>query len=92
MGMFKASPKANKPVGWAGSVLPRQVWRGARDPKAIDLARRRVNKQASRMIRLCNGAVIQQPGIYYSTPFVFRGDRVHLSAEEMDIWRIWRLG
>lgn len=70
---------------WA-DMLPRRVWRDAWDPKAIDLARRKMNKLASRMFRWRQGVVIKQPGIYYSSPYVFRGDGVHLFPEGLDIY------
>lgn len=57
---------------WA-DMLPQYVWYSANSNKAINLGRRKANKQESKIIGWNHRVVIAQPGIHFDLPHIYCG-------------------
>ena len=66
-------------------ILPRLSWRGARRPKAIDRARKRVSSDARVAVKNANGEFIEHPDLTESRK-LFENYGVHLSPKGNDIF------
>ncbi|XP_078512220.1 uncharacterized protein LOC144771827 [Lissotriton helveticus] len=77
---------------WAGchvywtELIPRRIWRGAVNPKAVDRARMKVNSEVSRCCRGLGFSRISHREIKFETVEFFRDDGVHLSRVGMDLY------
>ncbi|XP_078540014.1 uncharacterized protein LOC144824945 [Lissotriton helveticus] len=77
---------------WAGchvfwtELIPRRIWRGAVNPKAVDRARKKVNSEVSRCCRGLGFSRISHREIKFETVEFFRDDGVHLSGVGMDLY------
>ena len=60
-------------------ILPRCYWHGARLPKKIEKAMKRVNSAASNKFIMEGGGHIRHPSISVKEVSLFRHDGVHLS-------------
>ncbi|XP_078539581.1 uncharacterized protein LOC144824337 [Lissotriton helveticus] len=70
---------------WAGchvfwtELIPRRIWRGAVNPRAVDRARKKVNSEVSRCCRSLGFSRISHRDIKFESVEFFRDDGVHLS-------------
>lgn len=77
---------------WAGchvlwtEFVPRRVWRGAVNTRAIDRARRKLNTEVSRFCRHLGFGRISHREIRYESQDFFRQDGVHLSRLGLDLY------
>lgn len=60
-------------------LLQRRKWRYARNPKRVNMMRKKINKIIGRVVRAHGGFQIQHPSISHRREELFRPDRVHLS-------------
>lgn len=67
-------------------LLERRFWRHASDPRAVDKARRKVNKVIGREIVAHGGLRVHHPYISHKRAGLYLRDGVHLSAEGNAIW------
>lgn len=65
-------------IVWS-ALLPRRIWRGARKPRAIDKARREVNREVYDFCVSKGIRPLYHEDITFNSPALFRGDGVHLS-------------
>lgn len=70
---------------WA-NILSRHNWRSTHNNGAIDLARRKTNKQSGKIIGRNRRAVITQPSIHYGLLHIFWSDGIHQSSEGCEIY------
>ncbi|XP_078530633.1 uncharacterized protein LOC144817736 isoform X4 [Lissotriton helveticus] len=67
-------------------LVPRRVWTGALNPKAIDRARRKVNLEISRFCRHLGFGRVMHKELRFEAVEFFRDDGVHLSRIGMDLY------
>ncbi|KAG8442193.1 hypothetical protein GDO86_004498 [Hymenochirus boettgeri] len=67
-------------------IVPRVVWQGARDPAAIERARRVVNTRISRFVRSLGGVVIRHRQLEGDNRSLMRPDGIHLNEIGLDIF------
>ncbi|KAJ1124194.1 hypothetical protein NDU88_002655 [Pleurodeles waltl] len=72
-------------VIWTAFV-PRQVWRGARKPGAIEKARRKIYKEMQTFCSEQGFAYMEHSDIRFEDKEFFRGDGVHLSFVGMELY------
>lgn len=71
-------------VVWS-DIVPRQVWRGARDVRVIDKARRKVNIRVSRWLLARGGVAVRHPLLVLGSSQFFSTDGVHLSRQGTEV-------
>ncbi|XP_078503908.1 uncharacterized protein LOC144762556 [Lissotriton helveticus] len=77
---------------WAGchvfwtELIPRRIWRGAVNPRAVDRARKKVNSEVSRCCRSLGFSRISHRDIKFESVEFFRDDGVHLSRVGMELY------
>ncbi|XP_078520530.1 uncharacterized protein LOC144785572 [Lissotriton helveticus] len=77
---------------WAGchvfwtELIPRRIWRGAVNPRAVDRARKKVNSEVSRCCRGLGFSRISHRDIKFESVEFFRDDGVHLSRVGMELY------
>lgn len=71
-------------VVWS-EIVPRVVWRGARDVGAIDGARRMVNARMSRFVRYRGGVVVRHRELEGDNRPLLEDDGVHPNPIGLDI-------
>ncbi|XP_078496462.1 uncharacterized protein LOC144752404 [Lissotriton helveticus] len=77
---------------WAGchvfwtELIPRRIWRGAVNPRAVDRARKKVNSEVSRCCRSLGFSRISHRDIKFESVEFFRDDGVHLSRVGMALY------
>ncbi|XP_069486285.1 uncharacterized protein [Ambystoma mexicanum] len=82
--------KMKRDLGWVRDIwpqavvvwtklLPRRVWRGARNEGAIERARKGINREMEKFCASVKVRVMDHKEITYEGFLVFRGDGVHLS-------------
>ncbi|XP_069491515.1 uncharacterized protein [Ambystoma mexicanum] len=82
--------KMKRDLGWVRDIwpqavvvwtklLPRRVWRGARNEGAIERARKGINREMEKFCASLKVRVMDHKEITYEGFLVFRGDGVHLS-------------
>ncbi|XP_061463786.1 uncharacterized protein LOC133389964 [Rhineura floridana] len=67
-------------------ILPRRRWNCAGDPRGMDRARKKVNRQIQRALRDLGGSVIHHPEVGHNKLELFRPDGVHLTDKGNDIF------
>lgn len=67
-------------------IVPRAVWLGARNPAAIERARRMVNSRVSRWVRSNGGIVVRHRQLEGNNRGLISEDGVHLSDIGHDIF------
>ncbi|OCT55985.1 hypothetical protein XELAEV_18004116mg, partial [Xenopus laevis] len=69
-------------------MVPRLVWRWARDHAAMERSRIKVNKLMSTFVRRSGGVVVRHKVLETATPGYYRKDGVHLSEVGLDIFNL----
>ncbi|CAJ0965218.1 unnamed protein product, partial [Ranitomeya imitator] len=67
-------------------VIPRLVWRGARELNAMERSRRTLNQRISRFVRFKNGVVVRHHRLEGDNSGFLLPDRVHLNEAGLDIF------
>lgn len=67
-------------------LLERREWQGARNPRKVDVARRKFNSSIRTFVIMQGDRVIRHPGITWQQPELYEPDGVHLSDAGIDIW------
>lgn len=67
-------------------IVPRVRWRGARDLKAIDKARKKVNWAVSRFMETEGGFAVRHPRLVAQAPQMYSLDGVHLSSRGLELF------
>lgn len=67
-------------------IVPRLVWRGARDVQAVDGARRNVNARIARFVRNRGGIVVRHRQLEGDNANLMRTDGEHLNEIGLDIF------
>ncbi|XP_069583570.1 uncharacterized protein [Ranitomeya imitator] len=67
-------------------VIPRLVWRGARELNAMERSRRTLNQRISRFIRFKNGVVVRHHRLEGDNSGFLLPDGVHLNEVGLDIF------
>lgn len=68
-------------------IVPRYHWRSARDPKAINRTRIKVNRAVSKLVLALGGLVIRHVDLEWEADF-FREDGIHLNALGLDLFNL----
>lgn len=66
-------------------IIPRQIWRGARNPASIERARRLLNMRVSRHVRMNGGVVIRHRQLEGDNRELLLDDGIHLNPIGLDI-------
>lgn len=66
-------------------IVPREVWRGARNPASIERARRLLNMRVSRHVRLGGGVVIRHRQLEGDNRQLMADDGIHPNEIGLDI-------
>lgn len=61
------------------AIVPWWVWRGVADPKAMDRALKKANREIRKSLREGMDGFIPHPGLQADLPDLYRQDGVHLS-------------
>lgn len=72
-------------IVWS-AMLPRLVWRGEGDPRCLDLARRKANRELKKALQAGLGVFLPHPGIQVTSRDLYRDDGVHLSDKGNDLF------
>ncbi|XP_069601439.1 uncharacterized protein [Ranitomeya imitator] len=67
-------------------VIPRLVWRGARELNAMERSRRTLNQRISRFVRFKNGVVVRHHRLEGDNSGFLLPDGVHLNEAGLDIF------
>ncbi|CAJ0946547.1 unnamed protein product [Ranitomeya imitator] len=67
-------------------LIPRLVWRGARELSAMERSRRTLNQRISRFIRFKNGVVVRHHRLEGDNSGFLLPDGVHLNDADLDIF------
>lgn len=63
------------------AILPRRAYEGARRNKAMDGARKAINRHMKKIMTDCNGIFIPHPTFHFRNSELYLEDGVHLSAK-----------
>lgn len=66
-------------------IVPRGIWKGARNPASIERARRLLNMRVSRHVRLNGGVVIRHRQLEGDNKDLMLDDGIHLNGIGLDI-------
>lgn len=66
-------------------IVPRGIWKGARNPASIERARRLLNMRVSRHMRLSGGVVIRHRQLEGDNRELMSDDGIHLNDIGLDI-------
>lgn len=66
-------------------IVPRGIWKGARNPASIERARRLLNMRVSRHVRLNGGVVIRHRQLEGDNKELMSDDGIHLNEIGLDI-------
>lgn len=69
-------------------IIPRLVWRHARDVVAIERCRKKVNKLVSPFVRKCGGVVVRHRSLEEKLAGYYIRDGVHLSEVGLDLFNL----
>ncbi|XP_069592258.1 uncharacterized protein [Ranitomeya imitator] len=72
-------------VVWS-EIIPRAVWHGAKDVKAIENARKRINTKMSKFVRENYGIVVRHQELEGNNFALLRPDGIHLTDIGLDIF------
>lgn len=67
-------------------IVPRVAWNGARNPSAIERARRLINSRVSRWVRAAGGVVVRHRQLEGDNRHLILEDGVHLTPIGQDIF------
>ncbi|XP_077113503.1 uncharacterized protein LOC143809782 isoform X2 [Ranitomeya variabilis] len=67
-------------------IIPRVVWRGARERNAMERSRRTLNQRISRFVRFKNGVVVRHHRLEGDNSGFLLPDGVHLNEAGLDIF------
>lgn len=74
-------------IVWS-EMVPRLVWRWARDPKAMERSRIKLNKLLSAFVRRSGGVVVRHKVLEKALPGYYRRDGVHLAEVGLDVFNL----
>lgn len=66
-------------------IVPREIWKGARNPASIERARRLLNMRVSRHVRMNGGVVIRHRQLEGDNRELLLDDGIHLNPIGLDI-------
>ncbi|XP_077127852.1 uncharacterized protein LOC143783335 [Ranitomeya variabilis] len=72
-------------VVWS-EIIPRAVWHGAKDVKAIENSRKRINTKTSKLVRENYGIVVRHQELEGNNVASLRPDGIHLTDVGLDIF------
>ncbi|OCT55216.1 hypothetical protein XELAEV_18003823mg [Xenopus laevis] len=72
-------------IVWS-EMIPRLVWRWARDHSAMERSRRKINQLMSVFIRRSGGVVVRHKVLEQAVPGHYRQDGVHLSEVGLELF------